>query len=378
MPMNMTPAKGVKIVIPAIVWVLALTVIAYLPLWWNEWAYEDGRMLMYLGEPTDGWWRAPWGRTLTHFSFQLNWYSGAGPRGFHLTSLAIHMVNICLVYALGRSTFMSGIAATVAAVVFALHPAHAETVLYAAVRTDLLSTTFILLGCCCVVNYWSVPPWYRIAAAAGCAWLAIHAKESSIAACAVIPLMWIQTAARFEWRKMAPYVVVAAVTVWYATSRVPVWPDAAIAAADYTTGEYVLGQASAISRLIVLTFIPLPFVHNVDPDYYKLATTFPVSIVPVWALASLVAIAVNVIGFWRRPAGFAIAWALCCVGWRLFVRLPEWTYEHHWYVAMVGISLAVGLAVDNYYIRKLAEKSKPATATATATVYTERTPIYDH
>lgn len=91
--------------------------------------------------------------TLLSLALDYHW-SGADPRTFHLTNLVLHAGNTILVFwfvgALlrrrdDRHTGTLRIAA-VAAVLFAVHPLHVESVAWAAQRKDLLYTTFYLVS----------------------------------------------------------------------------------------------------------------------------------------------------------------------------------------------------------------------------------------
>lgn len=71
---------------------------------------------------------------------------GTHPAGHHLVNLALHLANTLLVFHLLRAgTGDEGTSAAVAAL-FAIHPAHVESVAWVAARKDLLSTLFWLLA----------------------------------------------------------------------------------------------------------------------------------------------------------------------------------------------------------------------------------------
>src|SRR5262245_30877809 len=84
---------------------------------------------------------------LTRLSWMLDaqlW--GLSPRGFHATSLAIHVANVVLaLLAFTRLTGSLGVGAFTAGV-FALHPLHVESVAWAAARKDVLSGLFWMLA----------------------------------------------------------------------------------------------------------------------------------------------------------------------------------------------------------------------------------------
>jgi tetratricopeptide (TPR) repeat protein len=65
---------------------------------------------------------------------------------WHLTSLLLHVIVSALVYELGVELLKDRWTAAVAALLFAFHPVHAESVAYVSVSTDLLATLFVLIA----------------------------------------------------------------------------------------------------------------------------------------------------------------------------------------------------------------------------------------
>src|SRR2546427_7796416 len=71
---------------------------------------------------------------------------GERPFGYHLTTLVIHAANLLLVFALIRRFTESLVTATLAALIFAVHPIQTDAVTYISGRRDLLFTFFYLLA----------------------------------------------------------------------------------------------------------------------------------------------------------------------------------------------------------------------------------------
>lgn len=100
----------------------------------------------------------PTGRVLPALSFALNYYfSGQrfDPVAFKATNLAIHVLNVLLVWLLARRVLAAGglrndpwlpLAALFAAAVWAVHPLQLTSVLYVVQRMNALSATGVLLG----------------------------------------------------------------------------------------------------------------------------------------------------------------------------------------------------------------------------------------
>lgn len=91
---------------------------------------------------------------LTFLSYQLNYLvAGYHPFVYHITNLALHATNTLLV--LWLVTLWSGKrwVAAVTALLFAVHPLHVETVVWASARKDLLATLFFLLTLCAYCRF---------------------------------------------------------------------------------------------------------------------------------------------------------------------------------------------------------------------------------
>lgn len=75
--------------------------------------------------------------------------AGLFPPIFHLTNVLLHTANALLLLALLRTLGSAAPVALLAALVFAAHPAHTESVAFVAGRTDLWATFFVLIGALC-------------------------------------------------------------------------------------------------------------------------------------------------------------------------------------------------------------------------------------
>ena len=84
-------------------------------------------------------------RPLITLSYQVDralW--GTNPAGYHLSNLAWHILATLLVWAVGRRTLGPGPGAFVAAILFAVLPAHTEAVAWIQGRVDLISAALAL------------------------------------------------------------------------------------------------------------------------------------------------------------------------------------------------------------------------------------------
>jgi protein O-mannosyl-transferase len=80
--------------------------------------------------------------TLTYALDYAVW--GLRPFGFHLTNLVLHFLCAFLVFRLALSEGLTQTSALAGAVLFAVHPAHVESVAWISGRTDLLCGVFVL------------------------------------------------------------------------------------------------------------------------------------------------------------------------------------------------------------------------------------------
>ncbi len=78
---------------------------------------------------------------------------GLQPRGHHLTNLLFHAVNTLLLFGILQRMTGALWRSMMVAALFALHPAHVESVAWVAERKDLLSTFFFLLTLWAYVRY---------------------------------------------------------------------------------------------------------------------------------------------------------------------------------------------------------------------------------
>ncbi len=154
-------------------------------------------------------------RPLTTLSFLLNYVAlgnGLEPASYHCVNLALHLIDVMLVYALGLLVFERRGPAFALAALWGLHPLHTEAVTYVVGRADLLAAFGVLAGVLCYAGYSRSTGRRRFGWVAGLAAaqaIGIFSKESA----AVLPgilLVWDwMTAQAGSWRRRAlPYAAV--------------------------------------------------------------------------------------------------------------------------------------------------------------------------
>lgn len=88
---------------------------------------------------------------LTYIFDYSVWFDN--PSGYHLTNIIFHTVNAILLYFICNKIFKSITAAFWAAMLFAVHPVHTESVSWISGRTDVAATTFIFLSMLAHIEY---------------------------------------------------------------------------------------------------------------------------------------------------------------------------------------------------------------------------------
>jgi tetratricopeptide (TPR) repeat protein len=149
-------------------------------------------------------------RPLTTVSYLLNYAvlgNGSRPPGYHWVNLAVHAVNVALVYALGIAVFGETAPAWAMAAIWALHPLLTESVTNIVGRADLLAAFGVLAGLLCYA---------RTASAAGerkLMWLAgmtaaqavgLFSKESAVVLPGLMLVYDLTWRERSTWRARSP------------------------------------------------------------------------------------------------------------------------------------------------------------------------------
>ncbi|MCX8072888.1 MAG: tetratricopeptide repeat protein [Candidatus Binatia bacterium] len=131
-------------------------------------------------------------RPLQLLSYKLDRaIGGGGAWAFHLSSVLWHVAATTLVYIVGLSLWrgepFAARASFVAALLFAVHPIHTESVAWMAARPDPMVATFMLTALCLVLSPRPLP-FVGAAAVAALVLAALLSKENAVAAICLLPL----------------------------------------------------------------------------------------------------------------------------------------------------------------------------------------------
>jgi len=190
-------------------------------------------------------------RPLTTLSFLLNYSAfgnGPQPASYHWVNLALHEINVMLVYALGMLLFGRRGPAIALAAMWGLHPLHTEAVTNIVGRADLLAAFGVLAGVHCYARYSRAEGRRRLGWAAGLAAaqaIGIFSKESAAVLPGILLVYDWMTAQAGAWRRRAlPYAAVAIPLAAYLSIRIalgihlaPTYFDNPIVGAGFLAGR---------------------------------------------------------------------------------------------------------------------------------------------
>lgn len=348
---------------------LALVLLAYLPVLEHQFVWDDheqvvtnSRLRSWSGLPDlfggdvlaltrAGNERSSYYRPLFLAHYLVNYQLfGLAPFGWHALALLHHWLASFLSWLFTRRLGLDPRAALAVAALFALHPAHGESVAWVAAAFNdppAASLTFVAL-----LGYLS---WLRgggrwaLAGAALAYLAALGFKESAIALLALVPLLHATLAPGDPWRRrgvgLLPFVGATAI---YLAARAAVLG----ALIGYGPSDVPLASLAATLPRLLVTYLRL----LLWPWHF--APTYPLRWVENWGAfaawgSSLLLLAVAA-GAWRlcrgRPLlGFALAWIPLCLAPALHVRSFRPTYlvhQRYLYLAVFGLALAIVLLAE--------------------------------
>ncbi|HKZ09034.1 MAG TPA: hypothetical protein VJU81_26430 [Methylomirabilota bacterium] len=268
-------------------------------------------------------------RPLVSLSFFLDlrlW--GLNPLGFHLTNLLAHLATSLGVLALARRLGADALAAGIAAVAFALHPIHTESVTFISGRTDVLATLLFLLGFLGYARWREQGGALALGASLVAFFLALAAKEVAV----TLPVM------------LALYDAL----VLRGRGGERLWAPARI------VGRYA-PYAGVIGLYLGIRMLSLGSLVESDPGVWgsvltRLLTTAKIvatyawlTLVPFPANAHYVIVPVTApppAAWW--PAAMFLAGLLVATAWALW-RAPRWGFCALWFwvtlIPSVGVNL---------------------------------------
>ncbi|MBI4937893.1 MAG: hypothetical protein HY846_06700 [Nitrosomonadales bacterium] len=339
--------------LPLLVLLLAATCATYLNALWAGFQFDDFKVIV--DNPVVHTWQA-WLddmgqgiRPLLKLSYTLNWVSGWGVAGFHLTNIAVHLCNVLLVFALTRRFVrlhprlpqQQAAIPLFVALLFALHPIHTEAVTYVSGRSIALMTLFYLAGLLAYVSGreggskalgFLLTPLCFVAA--------LGVKETAVTFPLAL-LVWsmacgepLRAALRRQWPAWAVLLLAAA---YFLGSGSYVQHMERSAALNSLQGNLAT-QSEAFAYLLKQWAFPLWL--NMDPDL-KVAHGLAGHIPQLFLLAAV--FVMMLLAMRRRPwIGFGMAWVLIqLVPLYLFLPRLDVANERQMYLVSWPLALAV-------------------------------------
>jgi hypothetical protein len=221
-----------------LVWIRALQPKSFWRLLWEQFAQgapQDYRPLMSI------------------CLFLLHRIFGDWAPAFYAVNLIVHAANAALVYRVAARFGLSELWGFIAAVLFAVHPAPYQTVLWINDGALLLQVHFTLWAVWFLFRYLDTSLWRFYAASAGAATGAMFMKESGVVTVVLLPILDLIFRPRFSLTRLKPYFLLLPILVvylWLALSFVPGWrehPDV------YRFGAHVLPNTAFTVGFLINT-----------------------------------------------------------------------------------------------------------------------------
>ncbi|MCP2501447.1 MAG: tetratricopeptide repeat protein [Deltaproteobacteria bacterium] len=291
-------------------------------------------------------------RPLLKFTYTLNWTSGLDLFGFHLVNVGLHAANAVMLFFLASRVggpSVSGFAALLPALLFAVHPAQTEAVTYISGRSVSLMAFFYLGSLLAYLRgrergsrlllYLASPLLFL---------LAVASKEVALTLPFAMVLCEASRREKDGWRKTlraqaVHWGLLAALAVFLLAHPgygrlLEACFDIRGAAANLLTQVHGIGYL--LSRLV------MPHAMNIDPDLPVFSPGSPVPLPESLLLAALMA--AGILGLKNRSmAGFGILWFfLHLLPTNSFIPRLDVANDRQLYLASWGLFLAVAAGAD--------------------------------
>lgn len=214
--------------------------------------------------------------TLSHILDSVIW--GDNPTAHHAVNLLLHLLTVLLVYTICAQLRIKKSVAYLAAVLFAVHPLHLETLAVVAYRDDILMALFFTAALSCYIRFRKSPSLFSGFAACGLLILSLASKETALL---FVPLVILidhaipQTANRQG--KLSLLVLLTGVSVAYLFIRFGYMsnPDAISDISTFTASVPVWLRPITILFLAVrMAVLPVPHILA----YADVSTVYPLVI----------------------------------------------------------------------------------------------------
>jgi len=255
---------------------------------------------------------------------------GLRPFGYHLTNFLGHVANTLVIVQLGLLLGLTGMAAFLAAGLFAVHPIVVEQLMIIAGRAEIFGLLMTLLALYFLLGDGRRRLW----AGYGCFVLALLFKESAMVIPGLLLLgLWMQDRLRAQWPRIVPCLLI--LPAYWALRH------AAVGGLNFPHNPMLVGQffLMAFPRVLCsyLQLLVVPWnlhSHHLMPHLSH-----------GWFLYLAGLAALTGLAFWRRAR-----WAIFALVWFVLSLLPKtpimifgnFMLEHWAYPAYVGCFFLAG------------------------------------
>ncbi|HEX7077320.1 MAG TPA: tetratricopeptide repeat protein [Candidatus Eisenbacteria bacterium] len=273
--------------------------------------------------------------------------SRESPRGYHRTNVALYAAACVLLWLLAWEVSGRPAAAAAGAVLFALHPAHPESVCFIAGRTDVLSGLFVFAALWASARFGPAirSSWWKLLPAALLLLPGLFSKEIALFAAPLLVLaLWIRDRRIGGWDLLRAAAPVALAAALYLGSRLLVLgyqPLPPITPVEGTVPQ-ILTSVAVAARYVPLLLVPtrLSARHEVAPST-GIDPVFVAGLLTLAALAAGAWLALRRRSPWALPVGLYAATLLPIC----YVRLLSGAIlaERFLFVPSGALALAVAL-----------------------------------
>ncbi|MBU3678902.1 MAG: hypothetical protein FGM32_04755 [Candidatus Kapabacteria bacterium] len=285
---------------------------------------------------------------------------GMTMKSFMQTNLALHTVNAVLVFVLMMMMFNGSVPlAFTAALLFAVHPMHVESVAWAAARKDVLYTLFYLLACIAYVRYTRTSAWLTYGATVLLFLLSCLSKPMAL----TLPVLLLAIdmyVGRFRQGWVRPVVEklpLMAISIAFGLMVLSIQSSASVGLVDTTT-------YSLANRLVFAGYGVVQYLYKlILPVHLSAFYPYPNDLrpgnTPFFMIAGAVLMVLTVVGFvvaWRRSRG--TVWNTIVFGLAFYFITASLVLQvisvggasmadRYTYVPYIGFFIVIGLGVQH-------------------------------
>lgn len=287
-------------------------------------------------------------RPATLYSLALDWARAPQDAGvFHATNVVLYGATCLFLWLFAAELSGRPLAAAAGAVIYALHPAHPESVAFISGRTDLLGGMFLFAAFWAAVRFGPSirSPWAKLIPAMLLLLPSLYAKEIGLFAAPLLPLaLWVRDRKVSFTDLLRAAAPVAAAGVFYLATRFTVLgphPLPAISPVEGTVPQ-LLTSVAVVARYLPLLFAPVALsarheiqeTHTIDP-------VFLAGLVVLAAIVGGLFVAARRRSPWLIPLGLYAATLLPIC----YVRLLSGAIVAERFLFVPSAALALGVAL---------------------------------